>query len=83
MAAPPPRQVAPPPAPHAAGRTRTDRGDWAGLATSALLLLAFIREYRDGGSFGWPLTGAFLVLVSLWPVYRGVSRRRRGAGRAS
>ncbi|MEU1541107.1 hypothetical protein ABZ461_23910 [Actinacidiphila glaucinigra] len=63
---------------------RWDRAlDWAGLVPSALLLLAFIRDYRHGGSFGWPLAGALVFLASLWPVYRGMSRRRRGAGRAS
>ncbi|MFG2301877.1 hypothetical protein [Actinacidiphila glaucinigra] len=62
---------------------RLDRAlDWAGLVPSALLLLAFIRDYRHGGSLGWPLAGALVVLASLWQVYRGASRRRRGAGRA-
>lgn len=63
---------------------RWDRAlDWAALVPSALLLFAFIRDYRDGGSVGWPLTAALVFLASLWPVYRGMSRRRSGARRES
>jgi hypothetical protein len=49
--------------------------DWAGLPLSALLLAIGIRDYRAGGSVGWPIGGALLVLVSLWVVYRGMPRR--------
>ncbi|OWA24012.1 hypothetical protein B9W61_19035 [Streptomyces sp. CS057] len=52
--------------------------DWAGLPLSVLLLVIGVRDYRDGGSVGWPICGAVLVLVSLWVIYRGM--RRRGAG---
>jgi hypothetical protein len=50
--------------------------DWAGLPLSALILADGIRDYRDGGSVGWPIGGAALVLVSLWVTYRGMRRRR-------
>jgi hypothetical protein len=50
--------------------------DWAGLPLSALLLTIGIRDYRDGGSVGWPIGGAVLVLVTLWVIYRGMPRRR-------
>jgi hypothetical protein len=49
--------------------------DWAGLIPSALLLATGINDYRDGGSVGWPIGGALLVLVSLWRVCRGSARR--------
>lgn len=49
--------------------------DWAGLPLSAVLLAIGIRNYRDGGSVGWPIGGAVLVLLSLWVVYRGMPRR--------
>ncbi|MDX2705843.1 hypothetical protein OG937_37330 [Streptomyces sp. NBC_00510] len=55
--------------------------DWAGLIPSGLLLFTGVREYRDGGSIGWPVAGALLVLASCWTVYRGMSRRRGEAGR--
>lgn len=45
--------------------------DWAGLIPSALLLAGGIRDYRSGGSMGWPIGGGLLVLVSLWVIYRG------------
>lgn len=51
--------------------------DWAGLIPSGLLLVAGIRDYRDGGSVGWPIGGALLVLISVWVVYRGMARRTR------
>ncbi|MCQ0023506.1 hypothetical protein M4914_11465 [Streptomyces somaliensis DSM 40738] len=51
--------------------------DWAGLVPSGLLLATGIRDYRDGGSVGWPIGGALLVLVSLWVVCRGMARRAR------
>ena len=49
--------------------------DWAGLIPATLLLWIGIRDYRDGGSVGWPIGGAFLVLLSLWVIYRGMARR--------
>ncbi|MET4641509.1 hypothetical protein ABID95_001230 [Streptomyces atratus] len=49
--------------------------DWAGLIPSALLLAGGIRDYRSGGSMGWPIGGGLLVLVSLWVIYRGSPRR--------
>lgn len=49
--------------------------DWAGLIPSTFLLVIGIRDYRDGGSVGWPICGAVLVLVSLWVIYRGMARR--------
>ncbi|MET8326957.1 hypothetical protein [Streptomyces sp. NPDC005181] len=56
--------------------TRLSRAlDWAGLIPSALLLAGGIRDYRDDGSVGWPISGALLVLVSLWVIYRGSPRR--------
>lgn len=54
--------------------------DWAGLPLSVLLLVIGVRDYRDGGSVGWPIGGAVLVLGSLWVIYRGM--RRRSAGTA-
>ncbi|MFD9368353.1 hypothetical protein ACFWA6_11685 [Streptomyces sp. NPDC060020] len=61
--------------------TRWSRAlDWAGLIPSTLLLVNGIGQYRDGGSVGWPIGGALLVLVSLWVVYRGTARR---SGRAA
>ncbi|MET9879898.1 hypothetical protein ABZZ36_35600 [Actinacidiphila glaucinigra] len=63
---------------------RWDRAlDWAALLPAGLLLIVGLREYRDGGSVGWPLTAALVFLASLWPVYRGMSRRRSGARRES
>lgn len=56
--------------------------DWAGLPLSALLLAIGIRDYRDGGSVGWPIVGALLVLVSLWVVCRGMPRWNGRAGKA-
>ncbi len=50
--------------------------DWAGLPLSVVLFVGGIREYRDGGSVGWPVGGAVLVLVSLWVIYRGLPHRR-------
>lgn len=49
--------------------------DWAGLPMSALLLAIGISDYRAGGSVGWPIGGALLLLVSLWVIYRGMPRR--------
>ncbi|MEU1618682.1 hypothetical protein ABZ479_15455 [Streptomyces sp. NPDC005722] len=55
--------------------------DWAGLIPAGLLLFVGIRDYRDGGSIGWLLLGASLVLVSVWTIYRGMSRG--GGGKAT
>lgn len=55
---------------------RFDRAlDWVGLSVSVLILATGVLEYRDGGSLGWPVGGAVLVLVSLWVIYRGMGRR--------
>lgn len=63
---------------------RWDRAlDWAGSVPAGLLLLSGLREYRAGGSAGWALATALVFLSSLWPLYRGVSRRRSGAGTES
>ncbi|MER6316655.1 hypothetical protein ABT237_23260 [Streptomyces sp. NPDC001581] len=51
--------------------------DWAGLLPSSLMLVVGIGQYRDGGSVGWPIGGALLVLASVWVVYRGLPHRKR------
>ncbi|MEV5259330.1 hypothetical protein [Streptomyces anulatus] len=57
--------------------------DWAGLPLSVLLLVIGVRDYRDGGSVGWPIGGAVLVLVSLWVIYRGMHRRSAGTTKSA
>lgn len=57
--------------------------DWAtsfgSLAVSVLLLVNGISDYRNGSSFGWPLTGGALVLLAIRGIYRQVIRHRRRA----
>ncbi|WP_055531539.1 hypothetical protein [Streptomyces graminilatus] len=56
---------------------RLSRGlDWAGLLPATIVLGVGIRDYRDGGSVGWPIGGALILLGGLWAIYRG--RRRQG-----
>ncbi|KUH35407.1 MULTISPECIES: hypothetical protein [Streptomyces] len=58
--------------------TRADRVlDWAGLIPSGLLLATGIRDYRAGGSVGWLVGGVLMVLISIWVVSRGATRRAR------
>jgi hypothetical protein len=54
-----------------------------GPIPSALLFVIGIRQYRDGGSVGWPIGGALMLLVSFWVIYRGMARRRDNKGTES
>lgn len=56
--------------------------DRVGLIPPSLLLATGIRDYRDGGSMAWPIGAAFLLVVSLWVVYRGLPQRRDTSIRA-
>lgn len=57
--------------------TKANRAlDWVGPIPAGLLLWNGISQYREGGSVGWPIAGALLVLVSLWPIYRGLRARK-------
>ncbi|MFI1355202.1 hypothetical protein ACH4TV_16770 [Streptomyces sp. NPDC020898] len=50
--------------------------DWVGPIPAGLALAIGIDTYRDGGSVGWPIAGALMVLSSLWPIYRGLRTRK-------
>ncbi|WP_405607327.1 hypothetical protein [Streptomyces sp. NBC_00076] len=51
--------------------------DLMGVAVGAMLLMAGIGTYRDGGSLGWPIAGAVLFLINVWVAGRRFARRRR------
>ncbi|MFI6621445.1 hypothetical protein [Streptomyces sp. NPDC050528] len=50
--------------------------DLVGPPVSVLLLVEGIQTYRDGGSIGWPVAGAVLLLVTLYTVGRRFVRYR-------
>ncbi|MBC9728569.1 hypothetical protein [Streptomyces sp. TRM68367] len=54
--------------------------DLMGLVAGALLLAVGLKTYRDGGSVGWAVAGAaLLVLNSLEVARRRLARRRKAA----
>ncbi|WP_153543390.1 hypothetical protein [Streptomyces sp. RB17] len=54
--------------------------DVMGLVSSGLLLAVGIKTHRDGGSVGWPIAGAALLVVNtLWVVRRRLAQRRNAA----
>ncbi len=58
-------------------RTKANRVlDWLGPIPAGLVLAMGIETYRDGGSVGWPIAGALMVLSSLWVIYRGLPSRK-------
>ncbi|MEU6227205.1 hypothetical protein [Streptomyces sp. NPDC047042] len=61
---------------------RLDRAlDRVGPIPAAVLLAFGIDRYRDGGSIGWPIGGAVMLLASFWVIYRGRARGRKGDAR--
>lgn len=50
--------------------------DLVGPPICALLLVQGIQTYRDGGSIGWPVAGAVLLLVTLYTAGRRFVRYR-------
>lgn len=54
--------------------------DLMGLVVSASLLAVGIKTHHDGGSVGWPIAGAVLLVVTaLWVVRRRLAQRRKAA----
>jgi hypothetical protein len=51
--------------------------DVMGVAVGAMLLMAGIATYHDGGSLGWPIAGSVLFLINVWVAVRRFARRRR------
>ncbi len=51
--------------------------DLMGPAIAVMLLAMGIETYRDGGSLGWPIAGAVLLVINLWVAWRRLARRRK------
>lgn len=51
--------------------------DLMGPVIGVVVLAVGIQTYRDGGSAGWPLAGAALLMINLLVAWRRLSRRRR------
>ncbi|MFJ8462414.1 hypothetical protein [Streptomyces swartbergensis] len=50
--------------------------DLTGPVIGVMLLVVGIETYRDGGSLGWPIAGAALLVINLWVAWRRLARRR-------
>jgi hypothetical protein len=50
--------------------------DLTGPVIGVMFLVGGIETYRDGGSWGWPVGGAAIVVMGLWVVWRRFTRRR-------
>jgi glucose dehydrogenase len=51
--------------------------DLMGPVIGAMLLAVGIEAYRNGGSMGWPIAGAVLLVINLWVAWRHLSKRRK------
>lgn len=51
--------------------------DLMGPAIGVILLAVGIQTYRDGGSVGWPLAGAAILVINLLVAWRRLSGHRR------
>jgi hypothetical protein len=51
--------------------------DLMGPAAGAMLLMAGIETYRNGGSAGWPVAASALLLINSWEAWRRFARRRK------
>lgn len=51
--------------------------DLMGPVIGVIALAVGIQTYRDGGSVGWPLVGAALLVINLLDAWRRLSGRRR------
>ncbi|MGW2515780.1 hypothetical protein ACWC09_01865 [Streptomyces sp. NPDC001617] len=47
-----------------------------GPVIGVMLLTVGIETYRNGGSMGWPIAGAVLLVINLWVAWRRLARRR-------
>ncbi|OUC98113.1 hypothetical protein [Streptomyces swartbergensis] len=50
--------------------------DLMGPVIGVMLLVIGMETYRDGGSLGWPIAGAVLLVINLWVAWRRLARRR-------
>jgi len=50
--------------------------DLLGPVIGVVLLVVGIETYRDGGSVGWPIAGAVLLVINLWVAWRRLAGRR-------
>lgn len=57
--------------------------DLTGPVIGVMLLTVGIESYRDGGSMGWPIAGAVLLVINLWVAWRCLARRRNRPPRRS
>lgn len=51
--------------------------DLMGPVIGVMLLVVGIETYRDGGSLGWPIAGAMLLVINLWVAWRRLAKWRR------
>jgi hypothetical protein len=57
--------------------------DLLGPVIGVMLLAVGIETYRNGGSMGWPIAGAVLLVINLWVAWRRLARRRKPTPRRS
>ncbi|MCT9011693.1 hypothetical protein [Streptomyces rhizosphaerihabitans] len=50
--------------------------DLMGPVIGVMLLAVGIETYRNGGSMGWPIAGAVLLVINSWVGWRRLARRR-------
>jgi glucose dehydrogenase len=50
--------------------------DLMGPVIGVMLLAVGIETYRNGGSMGWPIAGAVLLVINLRVGWRRLARRR-------
>ncbi|MFI6933812.1 hypothetical protein [Streptomyces sp. NPDC050287] len=51
--------------------------DLTGPVIGVMLLAAGIETYRTGGSMGWPIAGAVLLVINLRVAWRRLAKRRK------
>ncbi|GAA3803536.1 hypothetical protein GCM10022403_041930 [Streptomyces coacervatus] len=51
--------------------------DLMGPVIGVMLLTVGLETYRNGGSIGWPIAGAVLLVINLWVAWRRLTRRRK------
>ncbi|KOU67286.1 hypothetical protein ADK57_17050 [Streptomyces sp. MMG1533] len=51
--------------------------DLMGPVIGLMLLTVGIETYRNGGSMGWPIAGAVLLVINLWVAWRRLAGRRK------
>jgi hypothetical protein len=56
--------------------------DLMGPVFGAMMLTLGLDTYRGGGSVGWPIAGAAVLLTNLYVAWRRFTRRRRTTGPA-